>query len=63
MLHELGIYEVVQPESEAGLEIARQALLYLDISPAEIERFLAAVRRELYAPLFEQHRDYDVLLT
>lgn len=61
MLHELGIYEVVQPESEAGLEIARQALLHLDISAAEIGRFLDGVRRELYAPLFEQHQDYDVL--
>jgi monovalent cation:H+ antiporter-2, CPA2 family len=61
ILHELGIYEVVQPESEAGLEIARQALLHLDIPAPEIQRFVDRVRREVYSPLYGQHNDYDVL--
>jgi monovalent cation:H+ antiporter-2, CPA2 family len=61
MLHELGIYEVVQPESEAGLEIARQALLHLDIAAPEIQRFVDSVRRDVYSPLYGQHGDYKVL--
>jgi CPA2 family monovalent cation:H+ antiporter-2 len=61
MLQELGIYEVVQPESEAGLEITRQALLHLDVGPMEIQRFVDSVRRELYTPLFEEHAEYEML--
>lgn len=58
MLHEHGVYEVVQPELEASLEITRQALVHLDISPAEIQSYTDAVRRELYAPLLEgSHAD------
>ncbi len=47
-----GVYEVVQPEFEAGLEITRQALLHLDYPAAEIQAFTDATRRELYAPLY-----------
>jgi monovalent cation:H+ antiporter-2, CPA2 family len=61
LLHELGVYEVVQPESEAGLEIARQALLHLDMPTAEIQHFLDGVRRELYSPLYDEQRDYHLL--
>lgn len=61
MLQEMGVYEVVQPESEAGLEITRQALLHLDLPALEIQTFVDSVRRELYSPLFEQHVDYEVL--
>jgi CPA2 family monovalent cation:H+ antiporter-2 len=54
VLHDMGVYEVVQPEFEAGLEITRQALLHLQIPASEIQRFTDAVRRELYAPLAQQ---------
>ena len=47
-----GVYEVVQPEFEAGLEITRQALLHLNIGGKDIQRFTDAIRRELYAPLY-----------
>jgi monovalent cation:H+ antiporter-2, CPA2 family len=50
-LHRLGIYEVVQPEFEAGLEIVHQALLHLGTPPDEIQHFTNEVRQELYAPL------------
>ncbi len=60
-LQQLGVYEVVQPESEAGLEITRQALLHLDVPSPEIQRFVDGVRRELYAPLYEEHDDYGVM--
>ncbi|MCB9136994.1 MAG: cation:proton antiporter [Caldilineaceae bacterium] len=59
-LKEYGIYEVVQPEFEASLEITRQALLHFEILPAEIQRFIDAARRELYAPFYaEPAGDHD----
>jgi CPA2 family monovalent cation:H+ antiporter-2 len=61
MLQELGIYEVVQPEFEAGLEITRQALLHLDVPAPEIQEFVDSIRRELYTPLYAQHEAYEVL--
>lgn len=51
VLRELGIHEVVQPEFEAGIEMARQALLHFDVPPAEIERLSDGVRREQYRPI------------
>jgi monovalent cation:H+ antiporter-2, CPA2 family len=47
----LGIYEAVQPEFEAALELGRQALVHLDIEAGEIQRFSDQVRGELYAPI------------
>jgi CPA2 family monovalent cation:H+ antiporter-2 len=61
MLHEMGVYEIVQPEFEAGLEFTRQALLHLDLPPAEIQRFTDTVRRDLYAPLYDVHHEYERL--
>jgi CPA2 family monovalent cation:H+ antiporter-2 len=57
-LHELGVYEVVQPEFEAALEVLRQALLHLNHTPDEIQRFTDAVRLERYAPLYADRPDY-----
>ncbi len=58
VLHDLGVYEVVQPEFEAGLEIARQALLHLDLPALEVQRYTDAVRRDLYAPIYQLHAEY-----
>jgi CPA2 family monovalent cation:H+ antiporter-2 len=52
-LYEDGVYMVIQPELEAGLEIARQTLLNLKLSVTEIQRFTDAARREHY------HQDYE----
>lgn len=52
-LYQTGATEVVQPELEAGLEITRQALLHLGVSPTQIFRYADAVRRDAYAPLCE----------
>lgn len=57
-LHGMGVYEVVQPHFEAGLEMTRQALLHLDIPATEIQRFTDAVRQELYAPIYDVHEAY-----
>ena len=51
VLRGLGIHEVVQPEFEAGLEMVRQALLHVEVAPAEIERLSDEVRAEHYRPL------------
>jgi CPA2 family monovalent cation:H+ antiporter-2 len=51
VLSELGIYEVVQPEFEAGLEMMRQTLLHFDFPHAEIEQLSDAVRYEHYQPI------------
>ena len=61
MLHELGVYEIVQPEFEAGLEITRQALLHLDIPPTDIQRYTDGVRSKRYAPLYDLHSEYRTL--
>jgi CPA2 family monovalent cation:H+ antiporter-2 len=52
-LRDHGVFEVVQPEFEASLEMLRQALLHLGIGPASIHEFLELSRRELYATLSE----------
>ncbi len=60
-LHDHGVYEVVQPEFEAGLEITRQALLHLNVAATEIHKFTDAIRHELYAPLYEQRAGYPLV--
>lgn len=45
-LYALGVYEVVQPQREAGLEITRQALIHLDVPAAEIAALMDRARRE-----------------
>ena len=50
-LQEAGVGTIILPELEAGLEMARQALLRLDIPVPEIQNYTDAVRHELYAPL------------
>ncbi len=50
-LADLGIHEVVQPELEAGLEMARQVLVAYDKSPADIQIFSDVVREEMYGPI------------
>jgi CPA2 family monovalent cation:H+ antiporter-2 len=61
MLHECGVYEVVQPEFEAGLEITRQALLHLKVPATGIQSYTDALRRDLYAPLYQAHYDYETI--
>jgi CPA2 family monovalent cation:H+ antiporter-2 len=49
-LYALGVYEVVQPQREAGLEITRQALLHLDVPASEIAAMMERARREAAGP-------------
>src|SRR5687768_10098690 len=52
-LANLGVYEAVQPEMEAGLEMVRQVLSHYGKSVAEVQRFTDAVRDDLYGPMWE----------
>ena len=61
VLYERGVYEVVQPEFEAGLEITRQALVHLDLPAIEIQNFTDAIHREHYAPLYQPPIDSRVI--
>jgi CPA2 family monovalent cation:H+ antiporter-2 len=56
-LGRLGVYEAVQPEFEAGLELGRQALVHLGIGAGEVQRFSDGVRRERYASISEPSRE------
>jgi K+:H+ antiporter len=49
-LFEKGAFEVVLLELEAGLEIARQALLYLDIPAANIQNYIDSTRQKHHTP-------------
>ena len=60
-LGRLGVYEAVHPESEAGLELGRQALSHLGVAAGDVQRFADEVRRELYAPITRQGTDGDLL--
>lgn len=60
-LGRLGVYEAVHPESEAGLELGRQALSHLGVPAGDVQRFVDEVRRELYAPITRQGTDGDLL--
>ena len=53
-LRNLGVYEIVQPEFEAGLEMVRQVLARFGYSPADILRFSDTVHRQMYRPLLEE---------
>jgi CPA2 family monovalent cation:H+ antiporter-2 len=56
-LEDLGredVYEAVQPELEAGLELARQALACFGVDAEEAHNFADGVRRELYAPIYAE---------
>ena len=52
-LANLGVYEAVQPEMEAGLEMVRQVLSHYGKPTLEVQRFTDAVRDDLYGPMWE----------
>lgn len=60
-LYESGVYMALQPEMEAGLELARQALLQLDISVSRIQEYTDSLRQKLYAPIYESNPDSQLL--
>ncbi|MBN1614440.1 MAG: cation:proton antiporter [Deltaproteobacteria bacterium] len=51
-LRDEGVNSIIQPEFEAGLEFARQALLNLGIPVDRIDQYTDGVRNELYRPIY-----------
>src|SRR6266545_135553 len=60
-LQRFGIYEIVQPEFEAGLELVRQTLLHFDVPAVEIEHLSDTIRTERYQPFETLHTDAQLL--
>ncbi|MFZ5765926.1 MAG: cation:proton antiporter [Thermodesulfobacteriota bacterium] len=60
-LYESGVYMAVLPEMEAGLEIARQALLHLAVPVTLIQQYTDAVRQHLYAPIYQVQDGHELL--
>jgi len=53
-LHQLGADIAVLPELEAGLEVARQTLVHLDIPATIIQNYIDGERQRIYNPLLTQ---------
>lgn len=51
-----GVKEVIQPEHEAGIEFARQALIHLKMAPEMIGRFTDELRHDFYLAEGEEVR-------
>jgi CPA2 family monovalent cation:H+ antiporter-2 len=62
-LYKSGVYMAVLPEMEAGLEIASQALLHLEVPVAVIQQYTDAVRQHLYAPIYQKNYEHQLLAT
>ncbi len=60
-LYDSGVYMAVLPEMEAGLEIARQALLHMKIPVTAIQEYTDAVRLDIYSPMTENGHDLWLL--
>ncbi len=54
-----GVYMVIRPELEAGLEIARQVLLNLNIPVPIIQKFTDAARQDHYQQLSDDQVGLD----
>jgi len=60
-LYDMGVYMVVLPEMETGLEIARQALVQLEIPVTAIQQYIDGVHRQLYAPIYDSTQAHQLL--
>jgi len=58
-LYEDGVYMVIRPELEAGLEISRQVLLNLNIPVTVIQKFTDAARQDHYQQLSDDRAGLD----
>jgi CPA2 family monovalent cation:H+ antiporter-2 len=57
----LNISEVVIPEFEAGLEMARKALVHLHIPAAKIQHYTESLRQDLFASFFRENADDKIM--
>lgn len=59
---EMGVNGVVLPEFEASLEMTRKSLLHFPIPLTEIQRRTESLRRDLFAPLFDDGQGHRTLV-
>ena len=57
----LKISEVVIPEFEAGLEMARKALVHLHIPAAKIQHYTESLRQDLFASFFNENDETKII--
>jgi len=57
----LNISEVVIPEFEAGLEMARKALVHLHIPAAKIQHYTESLRKDLFASFFNENEETQII--
>ena len=57
----LNISEVVIPEFEAGLEMARKALVHLHIPAAKIQHYTESLRQDLFSSLFSENEEEKIV--
>jgi CPA2 family monovalent cation:H+ antiporter-2 len=62
VMKDMGVSETVLPELEASLEMSRQSLLRLKMSPMEVQRHTDKVRQELYSVLSDTNDGYRELV-
>ncbi len=57
----LNISEVVIPEFEAGLEMARKALVHLHIPAAKIQHYTESLRQDLFASFLSENEEEKIM--
>ena len=62
MFEELGVTDLVYPELEAGLEMARQVLLALHVPVTEVQRQTETLRQEYFTSSMSQSKPYQPFL-
>ena len=61
VFEELGVTNLVYPELEAGLEMARQVLLALHVPVTEVQRQTETLRQEYFTSSMSQSKSYQTL--
>ncbi|RZO43239.1 MAG: portal protein [Proteobacteria bacterium] len=57
----LNISDVVIPEFEAGLEMARKALVHLHIPAAKIQHYTESLRKDLFASFLSENEEEKIM--
>jgi CPA2 family monovalent cation:H+ antiporter-2 len=61
ILESHGVSLIIDPEQEAGLEMARQVLIQLGTAASVIQRELEALRRVTYNSLYDSYPEFEAL--
>ncbi len=61
ILESHGVSLIIDPEQEAGLEMARQVLIQLGTAASVIQRKLEALRRVTYNSLYDSYPEFEAL--